>query len=102
MGAGRTSLEPSAVLRRAVELARVDLEVGGATGFSPSIAPQRDNPSWWLVDMTAQVGGGGGFGVSVEGESFGSLVSTVADRLQDVYIDHLWEARPRCPLHEHP
>jgi hypothetical protein len=93
--------EPSALVRRAVELARVDLEVGGATGFRPSVAPEPGDPTFWLVNLAAH-GQGSGFGVSVEGEGFESLLATVADRLQDVYIDHLWEARPRCPLHEHP
>jgi hypothetical protein len=84
-----------------VEVARLDLEVGGATGFGPSIAPEPGDDSFWMVFL-GQGGQGSGFGVSVEGESFVGVLVTVADRLQDVYIDHLWEARPRCPFHEHP
>jgi hypothetical protein len=26
----------------------------------------------------------------------------VADGLQEAYIDEYWQARPRCPFHEHP
>jgi hypothetical protein len=95
------SLEPSERLSRAVELARADLEVGGATGFRPSIAREPGDDDFWMVYL-GRGGQGSGFGVPVEGESSGSLLVVVADRLQDVYIDYLWEARPRCPLHEHP
>jgi hypothetical protein len=102
MPADRTLPEPSALVRRAVELARVDLEVGGATGFKLSVAPESGDPTFWLVMLGAPDGVGSGFGVSVEGEGFESVLATVADRLQDVWIDHVWEARPRCPLHEHP
>jgi hypothetical protein len=96
-----TVLEPGALVRRAVEVARLDLEVGGATGFRPSVAPEPGDDSFWMVFL-GQGGQGSGLGVSIEGESFVSVLATVADRLQDVYIDHLWEARPRCPVHEHP
>jgi hypothetical protein len=94
-------LEPSERLSRAVELVRADLEVGGATGFRLSPVRESGDDEFWVV-YVGQRGQGSGFGVPVEGESFASLLVIVADRLQDVYIDLLWEARPRCPLHAHP
>jgi hypothetical protein len=36
------------------------------------------------------------------GQAWPDLVATVADGLQEAYIDEFWEARPRCPFHEHP
>jgi hypothetical protein len=97
----RTALEPSVLVRRAVELAGSIFELGGSTRFHVSIAPEPGEASTWLVYLE-EGGQVSGFGVSIDGESLEGLVATVADRLQDAYIDHLWEARPRCPLHEHP
>ena len=41
-------------------------------------------------------------GLMASAEHSDDLLVIVADRLQDAYIDLLWEARPRCPLHHHP
>jgi hypothetical protein len=31
------------------------------------------------------------------GQAWPDLLSTLADGLQEAYIDEFWEARPRCP-----
>jgi hypothetical protein len=36
------------------------------------------------------------------GQAWPDLLATVADGLREAYIDDFWEARPRCPFHEHP
>jgi hypothetical protein len=91
-----------ALIARAVDLVRGDLESGGATGFGVSIVREPGDDRAWTVKVSDGPWRSGVGGLMPQGATATSLLVIVADRLQDAYIDLLWEARPRCPLHEHP
>jgi hypothetical protein len=43
-----------------------------------------------------------GSDVAVPPQLCSTFTVAVADGLQQAFSEHLWHARPRCPLHEHP
>lgn len=85
-------------LQRAAEVAAADIVAGMGTRVRLSYEDQGDGH--WMV-LTWFRGGGTGVFANV-GQTWPDLLSTVADGLQEAYIDEYWEARPRCPYHEHP
>jgi hypothetical protein len=90
-----------AALVEAAELVLADLldAAGPEVRLDFTAAPD-DARSWRVdavfADMTA------GFEVAVGRQRSSAFIVAVADGLQQAFIEHLWAARPVCPLHEHP
>lgn len=90
-----------AALVEAADLALADLRDRGQPDVRLDFQPAPDDARSWRVDavfadMTV------GFEVAVAPQPSSALTVAVADGLQQAFIEHLWQARPVCPLHEHP
>jgi hypothetical protein len=85
-------------LQRAAEVAAADIVAGMDTRVRLSYEDQGDGR--WMV--LARFGKGGTGVFANAGQAWPDLLATVADGLREAYIDEYWEARPRCPFHEHP
>ena len=85
-------------LERAAELAAADILAG--TGGRVWLSYEDIGNGQLMVRASFRVGGTGVF--ANVGQAWPELLSTVADGLQEAYVDEFWEARPRCPFHEHP
>ena len=86
---------------------RSDLEAQGRTSISVACVRfaegdwRYDHNIEWHVEVLLD-GFGGWLPVGSQGWSWPAFLEDVADRMSEEYIDLLWEARPKCPLHEHP
>jgi hypothetical protein len=85
-------------LKRAAEVAAADVVAGMDRRARLSYEDQGDGR--WMVLVHFGIAGTGVF--ANVGQAWPDLLATVADGLQEAYIDDFWEARPRCPFHEHP
>jgi hypothetical protein len=85
-------------LKQAAELAAADIVAGMGKRAHLSYEDQGDGH--WMVLAGFGAGGTGVFAQA--GQAWPDLLATVADGLQEAYIDDFWEARPRCPFHQHP
>jgi hypothetical protein len=90
-----------ALLVEAAELVLADLRDGDGPEVRLDFQPAPDDARSWRVsavfaDMVV------GFEVAVAPQLCSALTVAVADGLQQAFIEHLWQARPLCPLHAHP
>lgn len=91
-------VDPPTEFERAAEIAVADILAGMERRARLSYEDKGDGR--WMVLVRFGQGGTGVFADT--GQAWADLLSTVADGLQEAYIDDYWEARPRCPFHEHP
>jgi hypothetical protein len=91
--------DPPAELLDAVGAVLRELLAPGETigiDYAPS-----DLPSAWIV--VAEFGDGTSTGVEITTDSaHAGILAAAADNLQQAVIDHVREARPKCPYHAHP
>lgn len=90
-----------AVLVEAADLVLADLRDGDGPDVRLDFRAAPDDARSWRVDavfadMTV------GFEVAVSSQRCSAFTVAVADGLQQAFIERLWQARPQCPLHEHP
>jgi hypothetical protein len=88
-----------AVLVEAAELALADLRDADGPEVRLDLTAAADDA--WHVDAVFAEHTIG-FAVVVGPERSPALIVALADGLQQAFIEHLWAARPVCPLHEHP
>ena len=89
---------PPDVLRRAAEIALAD--VTAPSGEPGTLSYEHLGDGQWLVHVCFR---GAMTGCQVDAtQDWADLVAALADLSSEALIDELWEAHPRCPLHEHP